>query len=419
MVNNGRIREVVKDMSDNMILPKTFVLGNGDNSMKIEKMIIRDICGIRLMTIHFNKGLNLICGENGIGKTTILKAISYQFLYGHDSFIKKRYGTEKGSVEIWLDTKKEHLSYEVTNFVPGYIDRYCNDVQRGNNVLYFSPMRVINYEKIAALPPSKNIQTDNNSIYSSQLLASGVENNIKNWFINQYLFSKIEHSLSEIERYNLDLSIKLFGLLDKNLSVFTVKSDYEIVLKNNNDEIYFEMLSDGYKSCVFVLLGIIKEIEYRFPQKKAIDFDGVIMIDEIDIHLHPQWQAKLVKVLKETFPNAQIIATTHSPSVLQNATAEEIIPLYKDENGDVHIKELHLGEYGLQGWTLEEIMKDVMGMESTTSDLYTETIHKFDLAMNNEDQTEILKNYKMLKQMLHPESTMLQLLEIQVSEWKN
>lgn len=419
MVNNGRIKEVTEDMGNNMILPKTFILGNGDASMKIEKMTIRDICGIRLMTIHFNKGLNLICGENGIGKTTILKAISYQFLYGQDSFIKKRYGTEKGTVEIWLDSNKEHLSYEVTDFVPGYIDRYCDNFQRGNNVLYFSSMRVINYEKIDALPPSKNINTDNNSVYASQLLAFGVQNNIKNWFVNQYIFSKVDYSLTKSEKYNLDLSIKIFNLLDSNLSVYTVKSDYEIVLKNNNSDIYFEMLSDGYKSCVFVLLGIIKEIEYRFPEKNATDFDGIIMIDEIDIHLHPQWQAKLVKVLKETFPNAQIIATTHSPSVLQNATAEEIIPLYKDENGDVHIKELHLGEYGLQGWTLEEIMKDVMGMESTTSDLYTEIIHKFDLAMNNEDQAEILKNYEVLKKMLHPESTMLQLLEIQVSEWKN
>ena len=75
------------------------------------------------------------------------------------------------------------------------------------------------------------------------------------------------------------------------------------------------MLSDGYKSCIFILLGIIKEIEYRFPDINAIDFNGLIMIDEIDVHLHPQWQAKLVSVLKETFPNAQIIATTHSPSV--------------------------------------------------------------------------------------------------------
>ncbi len=175
------------------------------------------------------------------------------------------------------------------------------------------------------------------------------------------------------------------------------------------------MLSDGYKSCIYILLGIIKEIEYRFPEIDAIDFNGIIMIDEIDIHLHPQWQAKLVKVLKETFPNSQIIATTHSPSVLQNATAEEIIPLYKDENGDVHIKELHLGEYGLQGWTLEEIMKDVMGMESTTSDLYAQTIKEFDNEMYEENAPLIKEKYETLCKMLHPKSTLRQLLKIQMA----
>lgn len=93
--------------------------------------------------------------------------------------------------------------------------------------------------------------------------------------------------------------------------------------------------------------------------------------------------------------------------------------MYKDENHDIHVKELYLGKFGLQGWTLEEIMKDVMGMPSAKSDLYTDIIHKFDTAMNNEDKNEILKNYKILKEMLHPENPMLQLLEMQVSEWKD
>lgn len=64
-------------------------------------------------------------------------------------------------------------------------------------------------------------------------------------------------------------------------------------------------------------------------------------------------------------------------------------------------------------------MKDVMGMTSTTSELYMEVIRNFNKAMNEENQNEILKNYELLKQMLHPQNPMLQLLEIQVAEWKN
>ncbi len=402
----------------NINIPIIYILGDGEHHMKIEKMTIDNICGIKHLELNFNEGLNLICGENGVGKTTILKAIAHQFLYGKDNFIKRHSSSEKGIVEILLFGSTSSVKYEIKDFVPGDVyNSTTKYVELSNNVLLFSSSRTIEYLKISALPPVGSIEDD--KFHSSNQLSNGVDKNIKSWFVSNFLFSNVPKSLNEYQKNNLELSIAVFNLLDSNLTVETVKSDFEIILKQKDNEIYFEMLSDGYKSCIFILLGIIKEIEYRFPDINAIDFNGLIMIDEIDVHLHPQWQAKLVSVLKETFPNAQIIATTHSPSVLQNAMTEEIIPLYKAENGDVHIKELHLGEYGLQGWTLEEIMKDVMGMQSTTSELYAQTIKKFNKAMNDEDQEEILKNYEILKKMLHPQNPMLQLLDIQVSEWKN
>lgn len=413
MVNYGNIKEAVEDMGNIIIFPQAYILGNGEKPMKIEKMTINNINGIRHLDLTFNKGLNLICGENGVGKTTILKAIAYQFLYGQDSFIKKHYGSEKGTVEIWIEGNNNSIGYEVLDFVPGNINRFDHSKEKSDNILYFSSSRTITYDKIAALPPSETKERE--AHYSAQLLKSGVQNDIKGWFISRLLFSKLEEALNKAQKENLKLSKKVFHLLDNNLSVKTAKPDYEIVLKKKNDEIYLEMLSDGYKSCIFILLGIIKEVECRYPTINAVDFDGVIMIDEIDIHLHPQWQAKLVSVLNETFPKAQIIATTHSPSVLQNAKKEEIIPLYKDEEGNTHIKELKLGEYGLQGWTLEEILQDVMEMQSTTSDLYAQTIKEFDKAMYEENIPLIKEKYETLCKMLHPNSTLRQLLKIQMA----
>lgn len=198
----------------------------------------------------------------------------------------------------------------------------------------------------------------------------------------------------------------------------TVKSgSLDIMLTSPQGNIYFEYLSAGYKTCVYIVLGILEELEFRFtdPYICARDFNGIIIIDEIELHLHPLWQAKLVLALKRLFTKAQIIVTTHSPSVLQVLEKEEIIPLFEDGEMGIKIKDLSIGEYGLQGWTLEEILQDVMGMPNTTSEMYQNTIDAFDKALYDENIEEIKKNYDILNKMLHPKSTLRKLLQIQMA----
>ena len=111
----------------------------------------------------------------------------------------------------------------------------------------------------------------------------------------------------------------------------------------------------------------------------------------------------------------QFIVTTHSPSVLQTLDRNEIISLGQNSDGDTIVNELNLGEYGLQGWTLEEILQDVMGMPSTTSELYKNTIENFDKAMDDDNIVEIKRNYEILNKMLHPKNTLRKLLQIQMA----
>lgn len=385
--------------------------------MKIQKICIDGVGGIKHLELNFNKGMNLICGTNGIGKTTILECISHLFIQSSTSQLKRNVNYERGSVkaELEIDGQNESYNYEIKDFEPDKQDYiYGGRMEKSKDIIVFNPLRSFEYIKLEAISrdPGREVYETGNIAYS------GVDaTDIKNWFVQRYMWSAHKDSLNEEQIHNLKCSEEAFSILDEKVTFSKIKPDtYDILLNTKQGEIFFEYLSSGYKSCVYILLGIIKEIEYRYkePYIKVKDFNGIILIDEIDVHLHPEWQARLVNALKELLPNAQIIATTHSPSIIQTAKTNEIIALYFDENNDICIKELEQKKYGYQGWTIEEILKDVMGMEETMSNLYEETSKKFEKAINEENIKTAKECYKILNKMLHPQNYLRKILEIQM-----
>ena len=90
------------------------------------------------------------------------------------------------------------------------------------------------------------------------------------------------------------------------------------------------MLSDGVRN----MIGMIADIAYRavrlnphFGQDAVIKTQGIVLIDEVDMHLHPEWQQLVLQNLSEAFPNIQFIVTTHSPQVLSSVKKESILLL--------------------------------------------------------------------------------------------
>lgn len=394
---------------------------NGRDAMKIKKIEIKGIGGIKELSLEFNKGLNIICGTNGIGKTTILEVISHLFSI-QSSDLKKNANFDLGEAMVdysFEDIEVVHKStYQINGFNASVKELIFDNRDRkkySKFVLFFKTHRELNYSKLDGITGDETYSDDSTS-YMADL---GIDSSkIKNWFINRLLFSKQEGSLTKAQLCNLDLAIEMISILDKNVSYSRIVSDsLDLMINTPQGEIYIEYLSSGYKSCFYILLGIIKELEYRFtePYIEVKDFDGVILIDELDLHLHPEWQVKIVNALKALLPKAQIIAITHSPNMIQTLSPDEIIPLTKDEHDNICIKDLVLGEYGLQGWTIEEILTDVMGMKITSSELYLDTMRKFDRAMDKENVDEIKEYYDILMKMLHPNSALRTILKIQVA----
>lgn len=401
------------------------VFEGGRKFMKIKSLVIDGIAGIQHLELHFSNRINVICGVNGIGKTTILDVIADAFNADVSGKLKRNSLFKTGKYVIEIENEG-HNGISTSDRKEVVIDAFQPDTnfyhgtwqKYSVNCLNFGIDRNINYIKLDHIAPDPK----RGSYINGKMAVEGISaDDIKSWFVNRYLFLGKEGSLSEKQIANFKYAERMFGILDNTVAFKSVAaSSFDIMLSTDRGDIYFEYLSAGYKSCIYIILGIIKEIEYRFIENPIYvqDFDGVILIDEIELHLHPTWQAELVRVLKTIFPKAQFIMTTHSPNVLQSLEKDEIIALGKDDVGRTVLKELKLGRFGLQGWTLEEIMKYVMEMPETTTLLYQETLERFDEAMNREERDAILEQYHLLKEMLHPDNPLCRLLSIQVAEWE-
>ena len=176
------------------------------------------------------------------------------------------------------------------------------------------------------------------------------------------------------------------------------------------------MMSSGYRSLFLVCLGIVKEIELR-RLGFADAFDGIILIDELDLHLHPQWQQEIAQILKALFPQAQFIVSTHSPHIVQAGEPGEILALARNSGGESKLQTNPTSAHGYRGWTIEEILSDVMGMSSITSRLYDSVMEEFEQAIESENGDKVRRTYDILMQMLHPTSISRKILKLQAAAY--
>jgi predicted ATP-binding protein involved in virulence len=140
-----------------------------------------------------------------------------------------------------------------------------------------------------------------------------------------------------------------------------------------------------------------------------------VLVDEIDLHLHPEWQRKIIAHLTKYFPNTQFIVTAHSPLVVQSAEKINLV-LLKHEKGSDHVNIVQPKIPSYQGWSLEEILTELMGLgERTHSEKYLELIKQFGEALDNDDFSSAQTAYEELDKILHPTSHQRKLLRLQMS----
>ena len=110
-------------------------------------------------------------------------------------------------------------------------------------------------------------------------------------------------------------------MLDRCANLRVVrKPRLEMKIDKENISLNVSQMSDGEK-CTLALLGdLARRLALANPMKEnPLLGEGIVLIDEVELHMHPSWQRKVLYTLKETFPNIQFIVTTHSPIILSEA----------------------------------------------------------------------------------------------------
>lgn len=132
------------------------------------------------------------------------------------------------------------------------------------------------------------------------------------------------------------------------------------ILDDSNGTTYsIEQLSDGYKTSLAMVMDIASRAVEANPHmgKDALNSEGIVLIDEIELHLHPSWQQHIIPDLKRTFPNIQFICTTHSPQVL-STVKQQSIRLITNEGDILTGEEVRAHTYGAHSYLImEDLMK--------------------------------------------------------------
>jgi hypothetical protein len=126
-------------------------------------------------------------------------------------------------------------------------------------------------------------------------------------------------------------------------------------------------LSHGYQASIAWIADLIGQ--YFLDVNGAVGtapktehISGLVLIDELDLFLHPEWQVQLIDALSATFPNVQFIATTHSPILVSGRKREEIVSLELNDDGDVERRPI---EYDPRLLTPGELYRQVLGLHET------------------------------------------------------
>ncbi len=313
--------------------------------MKISELKLKNYKGLYDIELIFpEQNLLVIIGENGAGKSTILEALN-KLLSELDYNLN--------------GNKRKHLTIDEININSDETECKISILHKQKNSLIwkFHRSKEINTKSTVKYYADKNeflgvqpLITKENFIKKLQVSYGKINIKERNpiylyfkadyipiaddfiqWYKDLVLFESYLDSSNKHFEYSLkeavEYAIKKFTGITITATIADNFKTIKPVFQKNGDNLEFSHLSDGEKRVIDIVGKIVSYFvtSFKSSRKKLLDFTGIVLIDEIEQHLHPIWQRNIIHELIKTFPKVQFIITTHSPQVITNVTKESVM----------------------------------------------------------------------------------------------
>ena len=237
--------------------------------------------------------------------------------------------------------------------------------------------------------------------------------NIEEWLMQlDYAASKEPGAKERLKKIKTLICGNIFPEI---LDVKFESKDFKnyVLFKTLDGWFRYEQLGFGYQSMLSWVVDLGKRLFEKYPEAdNPFNESAVVLVDEIDLHLHPEWQRKVITTVSRVFPHIQFIVTTHSPLVIQSM---ENVNLYVLRRENEKIVTEHSDITNFSGWTVEEILRDLMKLDDNIrSDIYQQKYKDFTDSLDANDKEKAKAAYETLIHILHPESSSRRILEMQL-----
>lgn len=279
----------------------------------------------------------MITGKNGSGKTSLLNAIAnhieriandrYKYFEEYKSKIEyfenelKENSQNTLSIEQQLQYYKNQYEFFFSEVTVAFedVDNLIRKYQDGNFIIAF-------YEAHRTI---KKLQEPKNPTKPTLKDKWGIKQTSTEEFLNFLADLKIQEALARNEKLEKDANQirewfvnfeKLLGEIfqDEDLQLHFNYKDYSFKILTKGKEFKFTELSDGFAAVLDIIVDLILKMQHKNQLTRAYECEGIVLVDEIETHLHLELQKVIMPLLTEIFPNIQFIVTTHSPFVLSS-----------------------------------------------------------------------------------------------------